>query len=90
MNIRLAVALLAVALLVLFSASCSSDALEVVPNRPKPNVLFIAVDDLNDWIGALGGHPRAATPNIDRLAEQGYFSLVPIIPRQPAILLGPR
>lgn len=35
----------------------------------KPNVLFIAVDDLNDWVGALGGHPQARTPNIDRLAK---------------------
>lgn len=37
----------------------------------KPNVLFIAIDDLNDWIGALGGHPQAQTPNIDRLATLG-------------------
>ena len=37
----------------------------------KPNVLFIAIDDLNDWIGCLGGHPQAHTPNIDRLAERG-------------------
>jgi len=37
----------------------------------KPNVLFIAVDDLNDWVGHLGGHPQAATPNIDRLASRG-------------------
>ena len=36
-----------------------------------PNVLFIAVDDLNDWVGHLGGHPQARTPNIDRLAAQG-------------------
>ena len=36
-----------------------------------PNVLFIAVDDLNDWIGPLGGHPQAKTPNIDRLAKRG-------------------
>lgn len=37
----------------------------------KPlNVLFIAVDDLNDWIGPLGGHPQAKTPNLDRLAER--------------------
>ena len=25
----------------------------------RPNVLFISVDDLNDWQGALGGHPQA-------------------------------
>ena len=37
----------------------------------RPNVLFIAIDDLNDWIGALGGHPQAKTPNIDRLAKRG-------------------
>lgn len=37
----------------------------------SPNILLIAVDDLNDWVGALGGHPQAKTPNIDRLARQG-------------------
>ena len=39
----------------------------------KPNVLFIAIDDLNDWIGCLEGHPQALTPNIDRLASQGVL-----------------
>ncbi len=39
----------------------------------KPNVLFIAVDDLNDWIGCLGGHPQCQTPNIDRLARKGVL-----------------
>ncbi len=39
----------------------------------KPNVLFISVDDLNDWIGCLGGHPQAKTPNIDRLAASGML-----------------
>ena len=39
----------------------------------KPNVLFISVDDLNDWIGCLGGHPQAMTPNIDRLAARGVL-----------------
>jgi choline-sulfatase len=37
----------------------------------RPNVLFIAVDDLNDWEGHLGGHPQARTPNMDRLAARG-------------------
>ncbi|MEC9093962.1 MAG: sulfatase [Planctomycetota bacterium] len=39
----------------------------------KPNVVFIAVDDLNDWIGCLGGHPQAQTPNMDRLARRGVL-----------------
>ena len=38
--------------------------------QDKPNVLFIAVDDLNDWIGNLTGHPDAVTPNLNRLADQ--------------------
>ena len=39
----------------------------------KPNVLFIAIDDLNDWLGCFGGHPQAITPNIDRLAKRGVL-----------------
>ena len=39
----------------------------------QPNVLFIAVDDLNDWIGCLGGHPQSKTPNFDRLAKSGVL-----------------
>tara|TARA_Y100001934_G_scaffold80097_1_gene99506 strand:- start:943 stop:2679 length:1737 start_codon:yes stop_codon:yes gene_type:complete len=39
----------------------------------KPNVLFIAMDDLNDWVGCLGGHPQARTPNLDRLAASGVL-----------------
>lgn len=37
----------------------------------NPNVLFISIDDLNDWTGSQGGHPQAITPNMDRLAGQG-------------------
>lgn len=39
----------------------------------KPNVLFIAVDDLNDWCGVMRGHPQARTPNLDQLAARGVF-----------------
>jgi len=39
----------------------------------RPNVLFIAVDDLNDWVGCMKGHPQAKTPNIDRLAARGVL-----------------
>ena len=34
-------------------------------------MLFIAIDDLNDWVGCFGGHPQAITPNMDRLAKRG-------------------
>lgn len=37
----------------------------------KPNILFIAIDDLNDWITPLGGNSQAITPNFDRLAKMG-------------------
>ncbi len=37
----------------------------------RPNILFIAIDDMNDWTGFLGGHPQAKTPNMDRLADRG-------------------
>lgn len=37
----------------------------------KPNIVLISIDDLNDWVGCLDGHPQARTPNIDRLAEIG-------------------
>lgn len=37
----------------------------------KPNVLFISIDDLNDWTGSQGGHPQAITPHMDRLASEG-------------------
>jgi choline-sulfatase len=43
----------------------------VVEGAEKPNVLLVSIDDLNDWVGCLGGHPQALTPNIDRLAKRG-------------------
>lgn len=41
--------------------------------QQKPNILFIAIDDLNDYVGCMGGSIKAATPNIDRLASQGVL-----------------
>ena len=39
---------------------------------PQKNVLFLALDDLNDWVGFLGGYPgKVHTPNLDRLAARG-------------------
>lgn len=47
------------------------DAQAATPS--KPNVPFIAVDDMNDWIGCMGATPRALTPNIDRLVSRGLL-----------------
>ena len=38
-----------------------------------PDIVFIIVDDLNDWLGCLGGHPDAKSPNIDALASSGML-----------------
>ena len=37
----------------------------------QPNVLFIICDDLNDMVENMGGHPKAITPNINRLMDRG-------------------
>ncbi len=37
----------------------------------RPNVLFIAIDDLNDWVGCFGGNPQVKTPNFDRFHAEG-------------------
>ena len=56
-------------LLALLLALCTPSACA----EDRPHVLFIAVDDLNDWVSCLGGHPQARTPNLDRLAERGVL-----------------
>lgn len=62
----------------------------------SPNVLFIAVDDLNDWVGCMGGHPQAKTPNIDSLARSGVLfanahCAAPLCnPSRTAVLFGRR
>ncbi|SMP41432.1 Arylsulfatase A [Neorhodopirellula lusitana] len=56
---------LAIVLLAFHHMTVRADA----PQRP--NVLFIAIDDVNDWVGPLGGHPQAKTPHLDRFCEQG-------------------
>ena len=49
------------------------DQKSVSKQAGRQNVLFVAIDDLNDWIGCLGGHPDVKTPNLDRLAAKGVL-----------------
>ena len=55
--------------LILLLAACLFPT--VVPAAERPNVLFIAVDDLNHWLTHLNRNPQAKTPNFDRLAARG-------------------
>ena len=62
----------------------------------KPNVLFIAVDDLNDWVGFLDGNRQTITPNLDRLAARGVkfnraYCAAPLCnPSRAALMTGVR
>ena len=40
-------------------------AMTVFSQEKRPNIIMIAVDDLNDWIGPYGGNPQVITPNLD-------------------------
>ncbi len=53
------------------AADPPSFAADVAQTNAKPNVLLIISDDLNDWIGPMGGNPQTQTPNLDRLAARG-------------------
>lgn len=43
----------------------------LLPAAERPNVLVISIDDLNDWVGCLNGHPQVQTPHMDALAARG-------------------
>ena len=53
--------------------ACNSQVAKRAAVDSHPNVIFIAVDDLNDWLGCMKGHPNTKTPYIDRLASQGVL-----------------
>lgn len=80
---------LIIALSISFLISCSNKK-EQIP----PNILMIAVDDMNNWVGAWGG--QALTPNIDKLANTGVmfenaYCVVPACnPSRAALLTGQR
>lgn len=78
------------------AASLSAMPLFAQMKGKSPNVLFIAIDDLNDWIGCMGGHPDVKTPNLDRLADRGMlftraYCAAPVCnPSRAALMTGIR
>ncbi len=82
--------------LAVFSLSLLLCATSHAADAKKPNVLFIAVDDLRDWVGYLGHNPQTKTPNIDRLAKMGVafthsYCAAPVCnPSRAALMSGLR
>jgi len=62
-------------LLLSLHAICSAELEAKEKPKQKPNILFIAIDDQNDWIGCMKGHPQIKTPHIDQLADRGTLFL---------------
>ena len=64
--------------------------------KSQPNVLFIAIDDLNHWVGYLGRNKQVRTPNLDRLARRGLsftraYCAAPVCnPSRAALMSGLR
>jgi len=82
--------------LLVLLAGLASFAISDSSFAAKPNILFIAIDDQNDWIGHLGGHPMAKTPHLDKLAARGTTFLnahcnAPLCnPSRTSLMLGLR
>lgn len=65
--------LLTVSCLLVVTGIVSTTAIARSAEQSSPDIVFIIVDDLNDWVGCLGGHPDAKSPNIDALAASGML-----------------
>ena len=57
--------------LMITGLSCNTQ--KPVAEITQPNVLFVSIDDLNDWVGFLGGHPQAKTPSLDNFTEHAVY-----------------
>lgn len=85
-----------ISLALLGTLGFNTSPLEAAEEKSKPNVLFIAVDDLNHWVGHLGRNKQTKTPNIDRLASRGVtfthaYCAAPVCnPSRAAVMSGMR
>src|SRR6185437_16038376 len=94
MNKNTLVPVVLIAALALCATSRLRGAEALKPARP--NVLFVAIDDMRDWVGYLGKNPQTITPNLDHLAARGvYFThsycVAPVCnPSRAALMSGLR
>ncbi|MDO5968754.1 sulfatase-like hydrolase/transferase [Flavivirga aquimarina] len=78
---------------ILFTYSCIGKKEKEAEQKPKPNFVFILVDDLGkEWISAYGA-TDIETPNIDALASKGIkfnnaYSMPQCTPSRVALLTG--
>jgi arylsulfatase A-like enzyme len=85
--------LIGIAILAVWLVPCTSAQ---AADDKRPNVLFVAIDDLRDWLGYLGRNPQTKTPNLDRLAGMGVafsrsYCAAPVCnPSRAALMSGLR
>ncbi len=76
------------------AAGAAAAPATIASAKSRPNVLFIAVDDLNDWVEPLGGYDGVITPNLTRLARKtrlfrkAYAPAPACSPARAAVLFG--
>lgn len=95
LNRYLVIALTSVWLVLFLSTPMLSAAIkDQIETASRPNILLISIDDLNDWVGFLSGHPLVQTPNLDRLAAESVvfskaYCAVPVCgPSRAAVFTG--
>lgn len=77
-----------------FAATLAAPA--IAQTKKRPNVLFLAVDDLNDWIQNFGGNPQSVTPNLARLGaravrfQRAYCNAPMCNPSRASLMTGLR
>ncbi|MDW7692177.1 sulfatase [Flammeovirgaceae bacterium SG7u.111] len=59
-------------LLILFASACQQQKQPSEEQKKKPNILFIAIDDLRPELGCYGSE-IAKSPNLDKLASSGLL-----------------
>lgn len=70
MKYTIRIALCLSAIIISACSSAKKKDSKTTQTTEKPNIIFFAVDDMNDFINPLGD-PQAITPNMDRLAAMG-------------------